>query len=199
MLGGSISDCTEPNLPGKLAANGFTHLLVRRDAADPHWQWFATRAVPDGLRVAANFDDGEVFAVTARRPAIYTDTMTGFFPREHDAEWTWRWMGTDATWTVVNASAQPIVATLGIELSAFHNAREMEMRLDGVYAQTLVVGPLRRIYQVGPLTVAPGVHELVFHPAEAPTVARDVISNDDPRRLSFAVGTWDWGVRGEQP
>ena len=91
LLGGSIGDCTEPNLSQKLAANGYTHLLVRRDTADG--QWFADHPAPDGLRVAARFDDGQVFAVTARTPAIYTATMTGFFPREHDAEWTWRWMG----------------------------------------------------------------------------------------------------------
>lgn len=197
LLGGSISDCTEPNLSQKLAATGYTHLLVRRDAADG--QSFADHPAPDGLRVAARFDDGQVFAVTAQTPAIYTATMTGFFPREHDAEWTWRWMGRDAAWTIVNTSAQPIVTTLGIELSAFHRARRMELLLDGRHVQTLVVEPSRRIHQFGPLTVIPGDHELVFHPAEAPTVASDVINNGDRRPLSFALGTWNWTVRGEQP
>jgi hypothetical protein len=125
--------------------------------------------------------------------------MTGFFPREHDAEWTWRWMGKDAAWTIVNTRAQPIVTTLGIELSAFHRARRMELRLDGRSVQMLVVEPSRRIYQIGPLTVPPGDHELVFHPAEAPTVADDAINNGDRRPLSFALGTWNWTVRGEQP
>ena len=197
LLGGSISDCTEANLSRKLAANGYTHLLVRRNTADG--QWFTDHPAPDGLRVAARFDDGQVFAVTARTPAIYTATMTGFFPREHDAEWTWRWMGNDAAWTIVNTSARPIVADIGIEMSAFHRARRMELRLDGRSVQTLVVEPSRRIYQIGPLTVPPGDHELVFHPAEAPTVAGDVINNRDRRPLSFALGTWNWTVRGEQP
>ena len=170
---------------------------MRRDTADG--QWFAEHPAPDGLRVAARFDDGQVFAVTAQTPAIYTATMTGFFPREHDAEWTWRWMGADAAWTIVNTGAQPIVATLGLELSAFHRARRMELRLDGRPVQTLVVEPSRRIYQIGPLTVTPGDHELVFHPAEAPTVAGDVIDNGDRRPLSFALGTWNWTVQGEQP
>ena len=129
LLGGSISDCTEPNLPQKLAATGYTHLLVRRDTADG--QSFADHPAPDGLRVAASFDDGQVFAVTAQTPAIYTATMTGFFPREHDGERSWRWMGADAAWTIVNTSARPIVATLGLEMSAFHRARRMELRLDG--------------------------------------------------------------------
>jgi hypothetical protein len=170
---------------------------VRRHTADG--QWFAEHSALDGLRVAANLDDGQVFAVVARTPAIYIATMKGFFPRERDSEWTWRWMGQDAAWTIVNTSAQPIVTTLGIELSAFHRARRLELLLDGRHVQTFVVEPPRRIYQVGPLTVIPGGHELAFHPAEGPTVAGDVINNGDRRPLSFALGTWHWTVRGEQP
>jgi hypothetical protein len=64
LLGGSISDCTETNLSQKLAANGYTHLLVRRDTADG--QWFADHPAPDGLRLAARFDDGLVFTVLPR-------------------------------------------------------------------------------------------------------------------------------------
>ena len=200
LLGGAISGCTDANLPQKLVANGYTHLIVRRDTAVG--QSFADHPVPEGLRVAARFDDGRVFAVTADTPPIYTAMMTGFFPREHDAEWTWRWMGADAAWTIVNVAARPIVATLGLEMSAFQRARRMEVLLDGrpvENVQTLVVEPSRRIYQIGPLTVPSGNHELVFHPAEGPTVAGDVIDNGDPRRLSFALGTWNWRLRGDQP
>ena len=196
-LGRSTSDCTEPNLSQKLAATGYTHLLVRRDTADG--QWFAEHPAPDGLRVAANFDDGQVFAVTARTPAIFTATMTGFFPREHDAEWTWRWMGKDAAWTIVNTGAQPIVTALGIELSAFHRPRQMALLLDGRHVQTFVVEPSRRMYQSGPFTVMPGGHELVFHPAEAPVAAGQVINSADGRLLSFALGSWSWEVPGAQP
>jgi hypothetical protein len=197
LLGGSISDCTEPNLPQKLAAMGYTHLLLRPDTADG--RAFADRPAPDGLRLAADFPGGRVFAVTAHIPAIYTATMTGFAPREHDAERSWRWMGTDAAWTVVNTSTRPIETALGLELSAFHRTRHLELRLDGRHVQTLAVEPPRRIYQLGPLTVPPGDHELVFHPVEAPTVAADVIANGDRRALSFAFSTWSWTVRGERP
>ncbi len=196
----ATSDCTEPNLPRKLAATGYSHLLVRRDTADG--QWFADHPAQDGLRVAANFADGEVFAVTAQTPAVYVATMTGLFPREHDADWTWRWMGAEAAWTIVNTGARPIVAAIGVEMSAFHRARHLVLRLDGhpvENVQTLLVEPSRRMYDIGPLTVPPGDHELVFHPAEAPDVAGDVIGNRDPRRLSFALGTWNWSVRSGQP
>jgi hypothetical protein len=198
LLGSWITDCAEPNLSGKLVAAGYTHLLIRRDTADG--QWFAEHPALDGLRVAAVFDDGLVFAVTARTPAIYTAQMRGFYPRERDAEWTWRWMGKDAAWTIVNTRAQPIVTTLGVELSAFHQARQMDVLLDGRHVQTVVVdSSRRRIYQIGPLTVTPGGHELVFHPADVPTVAGEVIGDGDRRRLSFALGTWDWSVTGERP
>ena len=75
----------------------------------------------------------------------------------------------------------------------------MEVRLDGRPVQTLVIEPPRRIHQIGPLAVSPGNHELVFHPAEPPTVASDAISNGDTRPLSFAIGTWSWTVQGDRP
>jgi hypothetical protein len=197
LLGGAIDDCTDTDLSRKLAANGYTHLLVRRDTADG--QWFAEHPTPDGLQAAARFDDARVFAVTAPTPAIYTAAMTGFFPREQDAEWTWRWMGAGAAWTIVNTSARPVIATLGLEMSAFHGARRLELRLDGRPVQTLVVETSRRVYQIGPLAVPRGYHELAFHPAEAPTVAGDVINNGDARALSLALGTGTWSVQDEQP
>jgi hypothetical protein len=197
LLGGPIDDCTEPNLPQKLAANGYTHLLVRRGTDES--QLFDDHALPDGLRVAARFADGRVFAVTATTPPIYTATMTGFFPRENDGKRSWQWMGATAAWTIVNTGARPIAATLGLDLSAFDRARRMDVLLDGRPVQTLVVEPARRIDQLGPLTVGPGDHQLVFHATEAPTVPDDVANNGDRRPLSFALGTWTWTVRSEQP
>ncbi len=197
LLGGPITDCMAPNLSRSLAANGYTYLLVRSDTADG--RWFADQPLPDGLRVAARFDDGTVFAVTAQPPAVYTRTMTGFFSREHNAQWTWRWMGTDAAWMIENTTTRPIVATLDLELSAFDRTRRLDVRLDGQMLQTLIVAPPRRVYRIGPIAMTPGSHALTFHPVEAPTVADDVIRNGDRRSLSFAMGTWSWTVRGEQP
>ncbi|MEO8678256.1 MAG: hypothetical protein ABI665_04370 [Vicinamibacterales bacterium] len=196
VLGGMITDCTEPHLSQTLAANGYTHVLVRHgSSAEPS---FTDPHTLEGLSVAAHFNDGSVFAVTAPAPAIYTAAMLKFSPRERDAEWSWRWMGSDGTWRIVNTRARPIVAAVGVEISAFHRARKMELRLDGQTVQVFEVEPARRVYEIGPLIVPPGNHELVFHPAEAPTVAAEVIDNRDPRPLSFALGQWTWVVRGEQ-
>ena len=88
-------------MPQKLAANGYTHLLVRRRTR--RQTMVRRRTAPlDGLRVAAHFDDGQVFAVTASPPAIYTATMTGFFPREHERGMDVAVDGEDAVWTIVN-------------------------------------------------------------------------------------------------
>jgi hypothetical protein len=140
-----------------------------------------------------------VFTVTGQAPAIYTAALKGFFPREHNPEWSWRWMGADAAWTVVNTSAQPIVVALELELSAFHRVRFVELVLDGARAQALAVDPPRRVYDVGPFTIGPGSHEIVFHPLDPPDPAHDVIKTDDSRPLSLAIGTWNWIIRGEQP
>jgi hypothetical protein len=70
LLSGSISDCSGANLSQTLAAQGYTHLLVRRDSADG--QLFADHPAPDGLRLAASFGDGMVFVVTAHTPSAGT-------------------------------------------------------------------------------------------------------------------------------
>jgi hypothetical protein len=181
----------------KLAALGYSHLLVRRDSAVG--RWFGSRPPPDRLPVAASFADSQVFAVAATTPDIYTAAMTRFGSREHDAEWSWRWMETAAAWTVVNTGSRPVDASLDLELSAFHRTRRLSVLLDGHLVQTLVVDPLRRTYQVGPFRVSTGSHELSFHPGEVPTAAGDVINDGDRRRLSFAFGTWSWSSAGEEP
>lgn len=61
--GGAYDNCTEPSLPGRLAAAGFTHLLVRRETTAG--RWFASHPPADGLRRLEQFDDSEVFAISA--------------------------------------------------------------------------------------------------------------------------------------
>ncbi|HMD35249.1 MAG TPA: hypothetical protein VKH42_09790 [Vicinamibacterales bacterium] len=176
LLTGAIRDCGEPNLSQKLAAHGFTHVLRR----------------------GAGFDDAQLMAIQAPVPAVYTDAMTGFSPREHDAEWTWRWMGGDASWTIVNTRDRAVVASLDLEASAFHDTRRMDVVLDGRPLQTVVVEPPRRSYQIGAFTLTPGAHELAFRPVGAPTVAADAIGNGDLRPLSFAIGAWTWNARSDE-
>ncbi len=192
-----LGDCEEPNFPDKLSAFGYTHLLVQRDTAEG--RWFTHQPTPEGLQVQASFDDGDVFAVTSRPPGIYTLRMTAFSPREHDETWTWRWMGAEASWTVVNRSERPLVADLEVGMTAFHRARGLTLLLDGSEVQTLTVKQQRGSYRVGQLALTPGEHVLVFRPTEPPTVADEVMGNGDHRPLSLAVGAWRWTVEGGHP
>ena len=93
LLAGLVDDCREPDL----AAASW-----RQPASPTCWCGVTARGaarlavgpLPDGLRAGrAIRPTARVFAVTAPPPAIYTAAMTGFFPREHDAATTWRWMG----------------------------------------------------------------------------------------------------------
>jgi hypothetical protein len=196
LLGGAIGTCSDAALPQQLAVHGYTHLLVRKDSFDR--RAFAHDA-PPGLRLAARFDNAAVFAVTAQKPVIYTSRTSGFFAAEHDAAWAWRWMGTEAVWTIVNTGDRPVPATLRVEMAAFHRPRRLDVRLDGRTVQTLVVAPFRRSYDLGPVAVGPGTHDLVFQSAEPPEIADRLVRNGDPRALSFALGIWTWRVPDEQP
>jgi hypothetical protein len=193
VLDDASGDCVEPNLSARLAGEGFTHLLVRPDSRIG--RAFFDRPTPPGLRLAARFRDGLVFTVTAPRPAVYMASMTRFWPREHDAQGTWRWMGAEAAWAVVNTSGGAIVAALDIELSAFQHPRRLTLIFDGHAMQTLAVDPVRRVYEAGPFTMAPGRHDLVLQSAEPPTAGDG--AGADPRPLSCAFGAWVWILRGE--
>ena len=193
----SSSDCTEPNLSQRLAATGYTHVLVTRDTAEG--RWFAKHPTQGGFRVAANLKDGQVFAVTAAPPSIYTATMPGFFRREHSARGTWRWMGQDAAWTIMNTGVQPIIAVLAVELWAFQHSRALELLLDGRHVHNILVDRTRQLYHVGPLTVPPGEHALMFHSSNAPIPDEEDITKSGRRSVSVAVGNWRWNVQDDQP
>jgi hypothetical protein len=189
-----FEDCTEPELADKLSAAGYTHLLVRRDT--PEGRWFASHGAPAGLRVAARFGDAEVLAVTAPPPVLHTIRMKAFYPREYDDAWTWRWMGSEASWTIANSSASAIAAVGDLEIAAFNGPRRLKVLLDGREIQSIEVQDKRGIERIGPLTLSPGNHEIVFRPVTPAMVADDILKNGDSRPLSFGFGAWRWVVDG---
>jgi len=142
--------------------------------------------------------DGAVFEVAVPAPLVVIESITGFSPRESNDAWTWRWMGRDASWTIVNVSGRPQAVSLDVELEAFAAPRVLQLRLDGADAGTLTVGTARGRY-TAPLTVPTGAHTLTFHPVEPPVVADTLSHNGDQRPLSFAIGDWRWTIRPEQP
>lgn len=191
----SRADCREPGLIATLSATGFTHLLVRRNT--PEGRWFEGRRPPAGLSLAAQFGDAQVFAVTARPSQIRTVQTHAFYPVEFDEAWTWRWMGSEASWTVVNNSDRFLMASVDLETNAFHEPRRLTIVLNGVAVQEIVVEGQRAIRRIGPFALRPGDQTLTFRAATPPTVADDRIHNGDPRPLSFAFGDWQWSADGD--
>ena len=182
-------DCAEPQLAARLWASGFTQLLVRDS-----WEryWLRDHGDAEGIHMEARFADADVFSL---RPVelVYTTAIDGFWPREHDDNATWRWMGADASWVVVTPTPRPRL-TLQIEMHAFHVTRPLAVRLDGDSEHTLEVDADARTYRIGPLALSPGTHLLTFHSAAPPTMADGVIGNGDRRALSISMGGWKWSA-----
>jgi hypothetical protein len=195
--GGRIDDCTEPNLPGKLAAEGFTHLLVRRRTTAG--RWFASHPPPDGLRRVEEFGDSEVFAVSAPAPPVYTAALLDFSPREYEDARSWRRMKPNASWRVVNRSGRHLRAVVDVELSAPGGAALLELLLDGQKVQDLAVEEPARSHRVGPLALTPGDHELLFRPAEPPRSVHDPVEGGGRRTTAVACGVWRWTIPGDPP
>jgi hypothetical protein len=191
LLDSTFGDCAEPQLAARLSAAGFTHVLVRDG-----WerQWLHDHGDQEGFQLQARFADADVLAVDAREPLVYTQQITGFWPREHDDNTTWRWMGADASWTIVSPTSRPRV-TLEVDMSAFHVRRPLAVRLDGDRELTLDVDQRPRRYRIGPLTLAAGPHLLTFHSTADPTMADEVLGNGDRRALSVSMGAWKWSVQ----
>ncbi len=183
-------DCAEPQGAARISAAGFSYVIVR-DA----WQrqWLRDHGEAQGFHVQARFADADVFAVGFPASTIYTRHVTGFWPREHEGDTTWQWMGADASWTIMTPAAHDRV-TLEVELSAFHVARPLAVRLDNGWEQTIDIGRDGRTYRIGPLALTAGPHVLTFHSPSPPTVADAVMANGDRRALSIALGAWKWSL-----
>jgi hypothetical protein len=196
LVGDASSDCTEPHLSDRLVAGGFTHLLVRRNTADG--AWMLARATDD-LRVVDDRLDGRVFALGGTAPRVYAAGMRGFFPREHDDSWSWRWMGQSAALTLVNAGTSGATVAFDLEMSAFEWPRVLQITLGGRPIQKIVATVGRRLHRLGPLPLEPGSNVLTLEALTPATAPSDVMGTDDLRPLSVAVGTWEWTPWGDTP
>jgi hypothetical protein len=191
-LGGPVTDCFEPNLPGKLRALGLTHIIVRHSSEEGRWLDGQLR--PGELQRVETLAGWDILEVQAPHPAVYTSETLGFFPREFDEARTWQWMEGTAVWGVVNTTPETQQATLSVELEAFHTTRHIEVLVDGQLHQVLVVDPERRAHETTPMHLSPGKHALTFRAVEPPTVVDAVAHNGDTRALSVSIGTWTWTV-----
>ena len=190
----NIADVAAPDLAQALAAQGYTHALYRRPSAAGQW----LEAHPaGGLRRLQDFPDSVVLAVDPPAPRISTRFESGFYERERGAAGSWRWMHHDGRWSAISHEPRAVTAGLDIEMESLAVPREVEVRLDGVPAATLLVTPSRRRYRLDGLTLSPGVNTLMFHSRTPAARADVVLRNGDPRELSVAIWNWTWTMPRE--
>lgn len=192
LVSAQFEDCAEPELAGRLAAAGYTHLLMPRTS--PEARWMARQPGIVGFSPAVRFPTADVFPVIAPPPVVYTLQMVGFYPREYDQAWTWRWMTETASWRVRNTSRRTVAAAASVEMATVRGTRRLRLTLDGDDVQTLDVAEPRHVERIGPFLLRPGDHELAFAPGAPAESAAALLHNGDARALSFRIGEWHWSV-----
>jgi hypothetical protein len=190
VLSAGLADCAEPHLPGKLAARGYSHLLLRSASAEE--RWFGERGLPDGLAEERRFADSRVLRVTAAPDAVYVDLWRGFSWREYAGERSFRWLGPSGAWELVNRETETVELRLRLELWSLGSARDLEVTLDGERLASLAVGTEPGWHLLPPLSLAPGRHRLDWRPAGPAVIPDELFGNGDRRRLTVAVGEWRW-------
>ena len=68
-----VADCTEPQLAGKLTAQGYTHVIVRHDFQSAH--------PPTGFEALRHFADSDVYRLRATPATVFTREIEGFWWR----------------------------------------------------------------------------------------------------------------------
>lgn len=188
-LDGSLRTCQDPEFGRKLAALGYTHVLVRNGAAASK----LPTPLPPGITVAETFVDSSVYAVSAALPQVITIAARGFYGYEHKNDDWWRWMGPAGQWTVRNTTNAPLPVTLSVDLVPIGVPRRLTVSLDNAPETTLNLGMTRSQHVFGPWTLTPGDHTLTFKADGEPTRPSDVNdASKDRRQLTVAFRNERW-------
>jgi hypothetical protein len=188
-LGENIKTCTDPELGRKLAALGYTHVVVRGGEASSK----ILQPLPPGIAVAEDFPDSHVYSVAATLPAVVTVSATGFYDYEHQNDDWWRWMSPKGRWTVRNTTTRDQSVMLSVDLVPIGTPRALTIALDGGPGTSLPLGMTRQQYTLGPWLLSPGDHVLAFTADGEPTRPSDLVDNSkDVRPLTVAFRNERW-------
>jgi hypothetical protein len=188
-LGDQIKTCSDPEIGRKLAALGYTRVIVRNGEASSK----LPQPLPTGLALAHDFPDSHVFAIDNRLPPVVTIALNGFFEYEHQKDYWWRWMSPNGRWTVRNTTNTPQTVALAVELVPIGTPRTLTMRLDGQAPTSVSLGMTRQPYTLGPWTLQPGDHTLSFTADGEPIRPSDQLEDSkDTRPLTVAFSNERW-------
>jgi hypothetical protein len=191
---GAVADCFEPELGHKLAAFGFTHVILRRDV--DRLGWIANGANPHGTARMLTFPEAALVDVRTPKPSLYIVEATGLYPREFQGADSWRWMGARGTLSVANLTSEPRTGFVDLELEPLTTGTSITVVGGERERFTWAVTPGRRWYTAGPIAFAPGTQSLAIEAADALVPAAFGLAND-PRALSVRVRGWRVRNTGE--
>jgi len=183
---GMTSDCGEPGLAGKLAAFGYTHVLVRSDYR------LGGHLDEEGMDVAEELSDSRILAVSAPAAPVFIADLGGFSWREIEGEATFRWMGERGDLSLVNATHDPVRAVLELELEAYPEPRSVSIQLDGRPLGRLHVPVEPSTFELGPVALTPGRHVITLVAEEPAAIPHDILRNGDQRQITIAL--WRWAI-----
>lgn len=188
-LGEQIKTCSDPELGRKLAALGYTHVIVRGGEASSK----LLQPLPPGISVAEDFPDSHVYTVASTLPPVVTVAAGGFFDYEHQNDDWWRWMSPKGQWTVRNTTTMEQRVTLSVDLVPIGTPRTLTIALDGAPGTALSLGMTRQQFTLGPWVLAPGDHTIAFAADGDPTRPSDLIDDSkDVRPLTVAFRNERW-------
>jgi hypothetical protein len=193
-LSADLPTCADPQIGIKLAARGYTHMVVRLGPDDSRPPGQA-----DGLRPAARFTDSDAYTITYALPPVVTAEAAGFFEYERQKDDGWRWMGQEGRWTVRNTTTAPRKVLLVIRLASAGEPRTLMLTLDGEPPRHLEVLTSAHEAVVGPWTLAPGDHMLTLTASGAPVRPSDGGRSPDTRPLTVMFKSERWVDLGGQP
>ena len=186
LLSSTIPDCAEPGIAEKLAALGFSHMLVRGD-------YRLGALIPKaGVETEQAFGDSRVLAVTAKPPPAYVARMAGFFWRETEDDSTFRWMGADGALVVINTGDETVRTLLQIELSGFPGQRGVGFFLNDEEIGESTLTFERESYSVGPMELRPGRSVLVIRARGDSATPDEILGNGDRREITLRAWSWQW-------
>jgi hypothetical protein len=190
-LGDKIKTCSDPEIGRKLAALGYTRVIVRGGDASSK----LPQPLPSGLSLARDFPDSHVYAIDTTPPAVVTIAMNGFFEYEHQNDYWWRWMSPNGRWTIRNTTSAPQSVMLTVDLVPIGTPRTLTMRLDANPPTSQALDMTRHQYTLGPWTLPPGDHTLTFSADGEPTRPSDLVEDSkDSRPLTVAFSNERWAV-----
>ena len=188
-LSPAVDDCGAPALAPTLAALGYRFVIVRGDTPE---RAALNRASSDELTRVFHADDADVLTVTAEPARVYVTDVQGLLPREYDEARSWRWMGSPAQFTLINATSDTVSGSFTIDAAAFATPRHLVVTIDGAEQSAQPVAMEMTTVSVGPIALTPGPHLVTLASVEPAVSPRSAGIGRDPRALSLQLFDWRW-------